>query len=57
MAYFFIGFIFLVLGFFFGRKCYFIDKKRLANELEDDNYEYKSKKDDIKKENKLIEMS
>lgn len=57
ITYFIIGFLFLGLGFFLGRKYFFIDKKRLANELEDDNYEYKSRNDDIKKEEKLIEMS
>lgn len=56
-SYFFVGIIFLCLGLFFGRKYCFIDKKRLANELEDDNYEYKSKNDEIKKGSKLIEMS
>jgi len=56
-GYLFVGIIFLCLGIFFGRKYCFIDKKRLANELEDDNYEYKSKNDEIKKGSKLIEMS
>lgn len=56
-GYFFVGIIFLCVGLFFGRKYCFIDKKRLANELEDDNYEYKSKNDEIKKGSKLIEMS
>ena len=55
ISYFFIGILFLGLGIFFGRK-FCINKKRLANELEDDNYEYKSKKDEFKKEKKLIEM-
>ena len=57
ISYFFIGVLFLFIGIFFGRKYCFIDKKRLANELEDDNFEYKSKKDDIPKEKKLIEMA
>jgi len=35
---------------------YIVNKKRLANELEDDNYEYKSKKNELNKEKKLIEM-
>ena len=57
LSYIFIGILFLGLGIFFGRKYCFINKKRYANELEDDNYVYKSKKDGIKKEQKLIEMS
>ena len=57
ISYVLIGIFFLTIGIIFGRKYCFIDKKRLANELEDNNYVYKSKKDDIKKEGKLIEMS
>ena len=57
ISYFFIGVLFLFIGIFFGRKHCFTDKKRSANELEDDNFEYKSKKDDISKEKKLIEMA
>ena len=56
LSYLFIGLLFLFIGIFFGRKYCFRDKKKLANELEDD-YSYKSKKNDIKKESKLIEMS
>ena len=56
LSYLFIGLLFLFIGIFFGRKYCFKDKKKLANELEDD-YSYKSKKNDIKKESKLIEMS
>ena len=55
ISYFGIGILFLGIGLFFGRRYCFIDKKRLANELEDDNYEYKSKSDD-KSKPKLIEM-
>lgn len=56
ISYFGIGLLFLGIGIFFGRRYCFIDKKRLANELEDDNYEYKSKKNALNNKAKLIEM-
>ena len=52
-----VGIVFLIFGIFLGKKYCFIDKKRYANELEDDNYVYKSNNDDVKKTSKLIEMS
>ena len=57
ISYFGIGILFLGIGIFFGRRYCFIDKKRLANELEDDNYEYKSQKGDSKSKANLIEMA
>ena len=51
-----IGILFLVCGLYFGRKFCNIRKKLYANELEDDNFVYESKKEKIKKERKLIEL-
>ena len=56
ISYILIGIIFLWAGIYFGRKFCNIRRKIYANELEDDNYVYESKKKGIKKNQKLIEL-
>ena len=46
-SYIFIGIVFLVIGIFFGRRYCLKKRKLYANELEDDNFVYESKKEKI----------
>ena len=55
-SYIFISTVFLLVGIYFGRKFCNMRRKIYANELEDDNYVYISKKEDLKKDRNLIEL-
>ena len=55
-SYIFISTVFLLVGIYFGRKLCNMRRKIYANELEDDNYVYISKKEDLKKDRNLIEL-
>ena len=56
ISYIIIGIMFLWLGIYFGRKFCLFHRRIYANELEDNNYVYESKKNNVKKEQKLIEL-
>ena len=50
-------FIFLIVGIVIGRRCCNYNRKKLINELEDDNYSYENQdKNKRKNKEKLIEM-
>ena len=53
LSYAFFCILFLIIGFYFGRKYCIMRRKRFANELEDYNYEYNPDKKD-KGKRKLI---
>ena len=57
ISYFFIGILFLGLGIYFGRKFCSFHRKIYANELEDGNYVYEPNNKNLKKNQKLIELS
>ena len=56
LSYTLISLIFLILGFFFGRKFCIMRRKRYANELEDNNYVYETNGKIDKSSQKLIDL-
>ncbi len=56
LSYAFICILFLLIGFYFGRKFCIFRRKRYANELDDNNYVYETNKKDINSNQKLIEL-
>ena len=56
LSYAFVGILFSMIGFYFGRKFCIYRRKRFANELEDSNYAYETNNKEPKNSQKLIEL-